>query len=529
MADDVRRFVAAEEEFERGLGVQARQTSWEFSTTGNEATQERLRQLMLEHRSHYADPERFRQIVAWREAGAAGSDPVLARQLEELWRDYLGAQEDPATREESVRLNAEQQGLFNRFRARLDGKDWSENDLNDELATTTDPERARRLWEAAKQIGREAEARALRMVELRNEAARGQGFRDAYARGLALAEVDEDLLFGLLDGLEQRSDAAYRAAKAKLDRELAQRFGIREGELRPWHYGDPFFQRPPRAGGPELDRYFEDKVPEQLATAACDSIGLDPRPILARSDLYPRPGKNQHAFCMTVRPDGSDVRILCNNTRSHRWTATTLHELGHALAAEYADRAVPQGLRLWPNSIIAETESQTIERMASDERWFVEVVGVEAGEAAVLARQLHERDRLAQLIMTRWCLVMSHFERALYRDPGQDLRTLWWDLVERFQLVQRPEGRKEPDWAAKIHLANFPGNYYAYLVGELVVSQLHNALRRDVGGLYGHREAGAYLRERLYGLGSLYPWDDIVRRVTGEPIGVDAYAEEWFE
>src|SRR2546423_4054063 len=113
---------------------------------------------------------------------------------------------------------------------------------------------------------------------------------------------------------------------------------------------------------------------------------------------------------MSVQPDGADVRILCNNTRSHRWTATTLHELGHALAAEYADRSLPQSLRLWPNSIIAETESQTIERMASDERWLAEVVGVPGAEASALARALFERDRLAQLIMTRWCLVMSHFE-----------------------------------------------------------------------------------------------------------------------
>jgi peptidyl-dipeptidase A len=167
--------------------------------------------------------------------------------------------------------------------------------------------------------------------------------------------------------------------------------------------------------------------------------------------------------------------------------------------------------------------------MASDARWFAEAVGVDAAEAERLARELHERDRLSQLIMTRWCLVMTHFERALYREPGGDLRTLWWDLVERFQLITRPEGRDAPDWAAKIHLANFPGNYYAYIIAELVVSQLHNALVRQVGGLYGHRAAGAFLKGRLYALGGRYPWDRIVEKATGEPIGVDAYAREWFE
>lgn len=527
-ANEIARFLADEEAFERGLGTETRQVRWDFSIAGDPATQERLRALMLRQREHYADPDRFARLGRWRADGVAGSDALLARQLDLVWRDYLGAQEDAATRDELVRLTAEQQGLFNRFRAQLDGKEWSENELNDELAQTTDPRRARTIWEAAKQIGGAAEERALQMVRLRNRSAREQGFRDAYARGLALAEVSEERLFGLLDALERASDAPFRAARATLDAGLAERFGVVVAELRAWHYGDPFFQRPPRASGPDLDADFADKDPEVLAIAACDSISLDVRPILARSDLYPKPGKNQHAFCMSVAPDGADVRVLCNCTRSHRWTATLLHELGHAVAAEYADRSLPARLVLWPNGIIAETESQTVERMASDARWFAEVVGVPAARAAQLAHALRERDRLAQLVMTRWSLVQAHFERAIHADPEQDLRALWWDLIERFQLIPRPEGRHEPDWAAKIHNANFPGNYYVYILGELVVSQLHDALEREVGGLYGHPQAGPFLRDRLFRLGSRHDWEKTVELATGRPIGVDAYVREWF-
>jgi peptidyl-dipeptidase A len=527
-ASDIATFLAEEDAFDHGLGAEARQAQWDFSLTGDPELQERVRQLSLRRREHYGDRARFAQLSRWREAGAGGDDPLVGRQIDDLWRDYLSAQEDPATRDELVRLNAEQQGLFNRFRADFESRQWSENDLNDELAQTTDPTRARAVWEAAKQIGREAEAHALQMVRLRNQAARAQGFRDAYERGLALSEVDEARLFALLDALERASDAPFRAAKASLDAALAERFRIGVEDLRSWHYGDPFFQRPPRASGPDLDREFVDKDPEPLAIAACDSIGLDVRPILARSDLYPKPGKNQHAFCTWVKPDGSDVRVLCNLTRSHRWTSTLLHELGHALAAEHADRGLPDRLILWPNGIIAETESQTIERMASDARWFEEVVGVPAERAQALARALRERDRVAQLIMNRWSVVQAHFERALYADPDADLRSLWWELVERFQLIRRPEGRDAPDWAAKIHNANFPGNYYVYILGELVVSQMHKALVRDVGGLYGHGQAGSFLRERLFKLGGRHDWERTVDLATGQPIAVDAYVEEWF-
>jgi peptidyl-dipeptidase A len=517
-----------DEAFERGLGVELRQVRWDFSLTGDQARQERMRELMLRHREHYADKARFAQLTHWRSDDVAAGDPQLARQVELAWRDYLNAQEDAATRDELVRLNAEQQGLFNRFRATLDGREWSENDLNDELAETTDSERARAVWLAAKQIGGQAETRALRMVELRNAAARAQGFRDAYQRGLTLAEVAEERLFGLLDDLERASDGPYRAAKAELDATLAERFGIASRDLRPWHYGDPFFQRPPRAGGPDLDQEFADKDPEPLAIAACDSIGLDVRAILARSDLYAKPGKNQHAFCMSVQPDGADVRVLCNCTRSHRWTSTLLHELGHAVAAEYADRSLPTRLVLWPNGIIAETESQTVERMASDARWFHEVVGVPLARAESMASELRRRDRLQQLVMTRWSLVQAHFERAIHGDPASDLRTLWWDLVERFQLIPRPDGRVEPDWAAKIHNANFPGGYYVYILGELVVSQLYGALTQAVGGLYGHPAAGPFLRDRLFRLGAQYDWEETVVRATGARLSTDAYVQEWF-
>jgi len=68
--------------------------------------------------------------------------------------------------------------------------------------------------------------------------------------------------------------------------------------------------------------------------------------------------------------------------------------------------------------------------------------------------------RLRMLIFVRWAMVMICFEREFYRNPDQELNSLWWDLVERFQFLTRPEGRDEPDWAAKIHFATAPVYYH---------------------------------------------------------------------
>jgi peptidyl-dipeptidase A len=121
---------------------------------------------------------------------------------------------------------------------------------------------------------------------------------------------------------------------------------------------------------------------------------------------------------------------------------------------------------------------------------------------------------------------MTHFERGLYADPDADHDTLWWDLVERFQLVRRPDGRHAPDWAAKIHLAAAPVYYQNYLYGELVASQLAATLRREAGGIVDRPEAGRLLVDRFLAPGSALRWDHLVEEATGEPLTAAHLAAE---
>ena len=66
------------------------------------------------------------------------------------------------------------------------------------------------------------------------------------------------------------------------------------------------------------------------------------------SDLLPRPGKNQHAFCTHIDRRG-DVRVLCNNVPNERWTGTMLHEFGHAIYDLEIDRRLPWVVRKPPH------------------------------------------------------------------------------------------------------------------------------------------------------------------------------------
>ena len=121
---------------------------------------------------------------------------------------------------------------------------------------------------------------------------------------------------------------------------------------------------------------------------------------------------------------------------------------------------------------------------------------------------------------------MTHFERGLYADPEADHAGRWWDLVERFQQIRRPDGRTAPDWAAKIHVALAPVYYQNYLYGELVASQLQAMLRERAGGIVDRVEAGSILVNELFRPGLAVRWDALVEQATGEPLTARHLAAE---
>jgi peptidyl-dipeptidase A len=261
-----------------------------------------------------------------------------------------------------------------------------------------------------------------------------------------------------------------------------------------------------------------------LAIRTYDEIGLEVRDILERSDLYPRPGKNQHAFCIDVDREG-DIRTLNNLEPNLRWNSTLLHELGHAVYDKYIDRSLPWLLRQPAHTLTTEAIAILMAGLIGNRDWLTSVLGIPMEEAEQLAHRARQRQRASRLIFTRWSLVMTHFERGLYADPQGDLDTLWWDLKERFQRIVRPDGRKAPDWAAKYHIPLAPVYYQNYELGVLVTTQFEAHLKRDVGGLFNHEGAGRWLIEYVFKPGASEVWTKHVESVTGEPLTADYFME----
>ena len=214
-------------------------------------------------------------------------------------------------------------------------------------------------------------------------------------------------------------------------------------DLRPWHYHDPFFQEAPAIFAADFDSVYAKADILKLCRDFYAGIGLPIDDVIARSDLYEKPGKSPHAFCTDIDREG-DVRVLANIVPNEYWMGTMLHELGHSVySSKNIPASVPYVLRSEAHILTTEGIAMLFERFSKDADW-LQAMGVHVPDPAAFDRAGARMLRAKLLVFSRWCQVMFRFEKALYDNPDQNLNDLWWDLVEKYQLVRRPEDGRRP-------------------------------------------------------------------------------------
>ncbi len=525
-----RQFIARHEATIRPLETESNRRWWEANITGSDEAFKKKEEIENRLNLLLADRETFAKLKAIHAEPIA--DKLLARQIEVLYLQYLGQQIDSALIKEMNALSNEVQKAFGVFRAKVDGKELTENDVRDVLRKSTDSARRKAVWEASKAVGPIIEPNLKKLAILRNRAATQLGYKDFHVMQLALTELDQKQVLKLFDELDALTREPYHAAKAEIDAAVAKQSGVKVEELRPWHYHDPFFQESPAIYG-NYDAVYRPLDTIKLCRTFYAGIGLPIEDVIARSDLYEKPGKCPHAFCQDIDREG-DVRVLGNVVPGEEWLGTMLHELGHSVYEKNLPRSVPYVLRVESHALTTEGLAMMFERLANDPKWLT-AMGVQLPRNGNFAVEKRKLSRNKLLIFSRWCQVMFRFEMGLYDNPDQDLNKLWWDLVEKYQEVKRPEGRNQPDYASKIHIVSTPVYYQSYMMGQLFASQVHHAIARDVyrGGdprtvvYVGNPSVGQFLRERVTGPACTMNWNDLTRNATGENLNAKAFAEDF--
>jgi len=529
-------FMADHEKRIRPLDIKAGKAWWDANTTGKDADFKKKEEAQNELDAALADPSKYAELKELKKAKDAGKidDKVVARAVDVLYLMYLEKQvESKLLQKITARANAVEQ-KFNVFRAKVGDRELPDSEVRKALKESKDSKEREAVWTASKVVGANVEADLKELVKLRNEAAVQLGFKNFHEMTLFLNEQKGTDLIKLFDDLDELTREPFAKAKAEIDEKLAKRCGVKVADLMPWHYDDPFFQESPAVFDADLDAPYKNADILKLCERFYAGIGLPISNVIKQSDLYEKQGKSPHAFCTDIDRDG-DVRVLANIVPTEYWMSTMLHELGHSVYSSLnIPQSVPYVLRGEAHILTTEGVAMQFQKFSKQRAWLEKMdVKVADGEKFDAAAAKVLRNEL--LIFSRWCQVMLRFEKGMYENPDQDLNKLWWDNVEKYQLLKRPAGRNAPDYGAKIHICSAPVYYHNYMMGQLFASQVHHALCKDVYNgadpstvLYiGDKKVGEFMKKKVFEPGRTLSWNELTKFATGEELSPKAFAKDF--
>ena len=526
----MKEFIARYETIAVPLFREAALASWNANISGTPEEWAKSEKASFELAKIFTDTSSFAELKELKNSGFV-KDSLLARQLELLYNAYLGGQIEPELLAQQIKMETEISQKYSNFRATLNGKELSDNQVEEILRNSKVSTELKAAWESHKMIGPVVAEDIIKLVRHRNMIARKTGFSNYHEMTLKLSGQDPGEVTQLFDELDDLTRDSFALLKGDIDTYFAERYGVKADELEPWHYQNRFFQEAPVIYPVDFNKYYEKQDPVKIAAAFYDGIGLNVDAILAKSDLYEKPGKNQHAFCTDIDRSG-DVRTLNNVKPDSYWMNTILHELGHGVYSYYNDRSLPFTLRDAAHSFTTEAIANLFGRFATDPVWMNEMGLIDKNESERIMTASKNALRLEMLVFSRWAQVMYRFEKSMYEDPDQDLNALWWKMAEKYQLLTKPEGRNMPDWATKIHVALYPCYYHNYLLGQLLASQWYYYITTNIAknpSFVGDKTVGDYLREKVFMPGSRYYWNDMIEKSTGEKLTAKYYAKQFVE
>lgn len=503
--------------------------------SGKPEDYEKSSELQIKYNKIYSNKEDFALLKKIKESNSI-TDSILKRQLDVLYRAFSKNQIDEKKLEEIIKLSTDIENRFSTFRAEVKGQRLTDNEIEEILKTSKDSKTLRETWLASKKIGKLVAEDIIKLVKMRNETARELGYSNYHEMSLKLAEQDPSEIDKIFDELYELTIEVFAQVKKDMDEFLSKRYNISPIDLMPWHYQNRYFQEAPKIYKVDLDSYYKDKDIVALTRNYYNGLGLNIDDVIQNSDLFEKEGKYQHAYCIDIDRNG-DVRVVCNVKPNYNWMNTMLHEYGHAVYSKFIDRNLPWTLREEAHTFTTEAIAMLFGRFASNPQWLVDVVGISESEKNKIMDASFKTLRLEQLVFSRWAQVVYRFEKSLYDNPDQDLNTLWWDLVEKYQLLRRPENRNEPDWASKIHIALYPAYYHNYLLGELLASQLSFYINRNIlnsddpmqQSFNGKTEVGKYLKENIFDEGNKLYWNDLIEKATGEKLTAKYFAKQFIK
>lgn len=518
------------------LYIQSSNAYWNGTISGDSEEFAKYSEANIAMSRIYSNSVVFEKLKAIKERGNI-NDPLLKRQLDVVYNSFLSNQADSSLLEQIISKSTSLEQKYAEFRANFRGKPISDNQVESILQNSTENNELEEVWKAHKQIGTFVANDVLEIIKLRNKLAYSLGYDNFHTMSLELSGQNPEEISALFDELDSLTKDEFERLKREMDIAFSKRYGISENELMPWHFQGRYFQESPKLYPVDLDKFYKGKNLEKLTEEFYSGIGLNVSSIMKSSDLYEKPLKNQHAYCIDINANG-DVRVLANISDNESWMGTMLHEFGHAVyALGHDDSSNPFFLRNAAHTFTTEAIAMIFGRLSRNPEWMRLSLGLTDIEKSEIEEDCYKSLKLQQLVFSRWVQVVYRFEKEMYSNPEQDLNALWWNLAEKYQMLKKPHNRDMPDWATKIHIALYPCYYHNYQLGELLASQIHYYIVDNItkSGDYknecyiGNPAIGKWMSDNIFKIGMKLEWNEMIEKATGEKLTAKYYAKQFVE
>jgi peptidyl-dipeptidase A len=520
---------------------------WRLANNSKSPAAKKAIEIEMKVLNLYSDENSFNIVKKLLNKEEIKGEPFLFKQLKIIYEAFAKEQYPEDLRKQIVTISSNLENRFSEFRPEiLKGENSikiSQGNVIKVLKTERNSKIRKQYWEAGKQLGKVLhDCKFLKLINLRNEAAKRAGYENFFNMSLSLSGQKPKYINDLFEKLDKLSSSPYKKLKTRLDKQLGEFYSIKPVDLMPWHYEDLFFQEVPRLITKNIDVFYR-KDPISVTSQFYSGLGFDISNVMKNSDLKERKNKNPHAFCIDIDRN-KDVRILASVKKNHSWLSTLLHEAAHSVYYLEIDSDLPYLLREPAHNFITEGVAMMMQQITYVPNWLKIALDIPGSMIEDIKDEFYSIRKMENLIFLRWGLVMYNFEKKLYEDPSANLQKLWWDLVEHYQLLNRPLKRENKfDWLTKIHLITNPVYYHNYILGQIFAAQLTNTITdkfyplmnpMDLDFLGGARELGEctdknkeigdFLRKKIFSNGKKYDWSKLVEVATGKNLDIEPFS-----
>ena len=203
---------------------------WNASISGRKEDFNRTAELQNQWTAIFADRKGFEFLKNIKSEGGL-KDEIKNRELEVLYNQFAQNQADTAKLNAINYLQNEIEQKYGNFRAEVDGKKLTDNDVEDALVNSTDSKYLEKVWTAQKKIGRVVSEDIIKLVKMRNDVAHDMGFKNYHEMKLKLSEQEPEEIARLFDELDILTKETFIEEKETIDGYFEKRYNIKKEDL----------------------------------------------------------------------------------------------------------------------------------------------------------------------------------------------------------------------------------------------------------------------------------------------------------